>query len=203
LNKAAEGSSFLSLIQNNLGFIGLLTSSDEGLRLELLGDAIILFISVLMKGFLKLHHLFYGKPEVAASEESGENQNDLENPKKKSKPKKGLLEQKRKNAERKQLRQIYEKYLIADALKDWLKIKLVLKIVSYLFWYLAFGYVVLLSVFFRVSVGFLVALTIYGYYYSKLARIAMEYLEKINIVSKLDNCNGVILNLINWIFNRF
>jgi len=115
MTRMAEGSGTFSFIIENLEFLGLLSSTDEGLRLELLGDAAILLISVLMKGVIKLHHLFYNKPlekpqKPSASVEDLETQaNNLE---------KKFLEKVRKQNERKKLREIYEMYLISSPLED-------------------------------------------------------------------------------------
>ena len=94
--------------------MGFRAGSDEGLRLELLGDAVVLLFSVFMKGVLKLHHLFYDKPEKKPSRDSApEDLETQQNPLEKR-----FLEKVRKQNERKKLREIYEKYLISSPLEE-------------------------------------------------------------------------------------
>ena len=112
---------------NNLSFFGFSNDDTKSLRTQLLGQALVLFFSVLMKGVLKLHHLFYGKAaeKKAAKAEKAkklkksktEDEGDLEGQKEPNSKK--LLEQKRKDKERKKLKEIYENYLLSSVLPEW------------------------------------------------------------------------------------
>ena len=71
------------------------------------------------------------------------------------------------------------------------KLRVAAKMLGYMFWHFMFIYITLLAVFFRLSVGFLILLTVYSYQFAQFSRVVLKYLDENDIFKKIEECNNI------------